>query len=315
MLPLLVMAALIATNPAGSPPKGEAAVTLVAVGDVQLGRGVGRVIEREGPDYPFEHVREVIRKADLAVFNLECALSQNGTPIQKRFSFKADPIAADGLARAGFDVAVLANNHSVDCGRWALPETIDVLESRGIASVGGGADMAAAAAPVFLERNGLRIAFLARTFILPDGVIYREDVPTVAVYDPDRIEEEVRAARRRADFVVVSLHWGVEYARQPQESQRRIARRLVGAGADLVIGHHTHTPQPVERYKNGLIAYSLGNFVFDSHAEGGRYGTMLRCTMTKAGIVECQEIPARIERGQPLLTPTAPTPALPNAPN
>jgi len=273
------------------------------------------MIERHGPDYPFEHVRDIVQEADLAVFNLECALSQNGTPIQKRFSFKADPLAAHGLARAGFDVAILANNHSVDCGRWVLPETIDVLESTGIATVGGGADMAAAAAPIEVKCNGLRLAFLARTFILPDGVIYREDVPTVATYDPDRIEEEIGAARAQADVVVVSLHWGVEYARQPQESQRRIARRLIEAGADLVIGHHTHTPQPVERYKNGLIAYSLGNFVFDSHAEGGRYGTMLRCTVTKAGIVEYQEIPVKIERGQPLLPPIAPAAALRNAPN
>ncbi|MCJ7752517.1 MAG: CapA family protein, partial [Armatimonadetes bacterium] len=299
----------------GSPPKAEPAVTLVAVGDVQLGRGVGRLIERHGPNYPFEHVRDIIQEADLAVFNLECALSENGTPIQKRFSFRADPIAADGLARAGVDIAVLANNHSVDCGRWASPETIDALESRGIACVGGGADMATAADPIVVERNGLRLAFLARTFILPDGVIYREDVPTVATYDPDRIEEEIRAARRLADVVIVSLHWGVEYARQPQESQRRIARRLIDAGADLVIGHHTHTPQPVERYKDGIIAYSLGNFVFDSHAEGGRRGIMLRCTITKAGIVEYQEIPMEIERGQPFPTPIAPTAALQNAPN
>ena len=315
MLPLLVIAALVAAGPAGSPPKAEPAITLVAVGDVQLGRGVGSLIERHGPDYPFEHVRDIIQEADLAVFNLECALSENSAPIQKRFSFKADPIAADGLARAGFDIAILANNHSVDCGRWALPETIDVLESRGIASVGGDIDMSAAADPLVVERNGLRLAFLARTFILPDGVIYREDVPTVAVYDPDRIEEEIGAARRRADLVVVSLHWGVEYARQPQESQRRIARRLIDAGADLVIGHHTHTPQPVERYKNGLIAYSLGNFVFDSHAEGGRRGTVLRCTITKSGVVGYQEIPVEIERGQPLLPPIAPTAALRNAPN
>ena len=275
-------------------------MTVIAVGDVQLGRGVGRAIAREGPDYPFEHVAAVIQSADLAVFNLECALSKDGVPLPKVYSFKADPAAAEGLARAGFDIAVLANNHSVDCGRWRLSETMDILRGRGIVPVGAGMSMAEAAAPVIVERSGLRIAFLARTFILPDGVLYREDVPTIAVYDPDRIEAEVRAANRRADVVIVSLHWGVEYARQPQESQRRIARRLVDAGADLVIGHHTHTPQPVERYGRGLIAYSLGNFVFDSRGEGGRYGTLLRCTVTADGVDSHEALPIHIERAQPL---------------
>lgn len=269
------------------------------MGDVQLGRGVGRAIARSGPDYPFEHVAPLIRPADLAIFNLECALSEDGIPIEKRYSFKADPIAAAGLARAGFDVAILANNHSVDCGRRVLPETLAALRSHTIAPVGAGRSAAEAAAPLIVERNGVRIAILARTFVLPDSVIYREDVPTVAAYDPDRIEQDVRAAARQADIVVVSLHWGIEYARQPQESQRRIARRLVDAGADLVIGHHTHTPQPIERYRNGLIAYSLGNFVFDSHAEGGRRGVVLRCRVGADGVEEYEAVPVSIEEAQP----------------
>ena len=310
------MAALILTGTAG-PPERAPAVTLVAVGDIQLGRGVGRAIARSGPDYPFEHVAPLVRQADLAIFNLECAISEDGIPIEKRYSFKAAPIAAAGLARAGFDVAILANNHSVDCGRRVLPETLSVLRSHNISPVGAGRSAAEAAAPLIVERSGLRIAVLARTFVLPDGVIYREDVPTIAVYDPDRIEQDVRAAARQADIVVVSLHWGIEYARQPQESQRRIARaagridmsasapnkfkrRLVEeVGADLVIGHHTHTPQPIERYRNGLIAYSLGNFVFDSHAEGGRRGLLLQCRVGADGVEDHEAIPIRIERAQP----------------
>jgi poly-gamma-glutamate capsule biosynthesis protein CapA/YwtB (metallophosphatase superfamily) len=305
---LLVIAGLL-FGPRASPHAGEEPrVAIVAVGDVQLGRGVGRAIARHGPDYPFEHVRALIEDADLALFNLECALSEEGIPIQKRYSFKAAPAAADGLARAGFDVAVLANNHSVDCGRWRLAETMEILRARGIVSVGAGTNAAEAAAPVMLERNGLRIAFLARTFILPDGVIYREDVPTVAVYDPEQIEEEVRAARREADVVIVSLHWGVEYARHPQESQRRIARRLIDAGATLVIGHHTHTPQPVERYRQGLIAYSLGNFIFDAHGEGGRRGSLLRCAVGPDGVTDHEVLPVTIDGAQARLARDEPAP-------
>jgi poly-gamma-glutamate synthesis protein (capsule biosynthesis protein) len=152
-----------------------------------------------------------------------------------------------------------------------------------------------------VNRKGLRIAVLARTLVLPAGVIYREDVPTVAVHDPASICDEVRAARAGADLVIISLHWGVEYARHPQESQRRIARELIDAGGDLVIGHHTHTPQPVERYKTGLIAYSLGNFVFDSQGEGGRHGIVLRCTLGPGGVRDWEAVPVAIEECQPRL--------------
>jgi len=299
LIPVSLLIALALLGRAGSPSSRGPAVTIVAVGDVQLGRGVGDVIAQHGPDYPFEHVRGIISDADLALCNLECALSAEGIPIAKRYSFKADPVAADGLARAGFDVAILANNHSVDCGRWALAETIEILQARGLVPVGAGRNATEAAAPAMAERNGLRIAVLARTFVLPDGVIYREDVPTVAAYEPDRIEDEVRAARRQADVVIVSLHWGVEYARQPQESQRRIARRLIDAGAALVVGHHTHTPQPVERYHHGLIAYSLGNFVFDSHGEGGRYGLLLRCTLGREGVMKYDLAPIESKETRP----------------
>jgi len=293
-----VLSVAVAGGGSGS-AAGEPVVTIAAVGDVQLGRGVGRAIERSGVDYPLARVRGLIEGADLAILNLECALSQDGVPIAKRFSFRADPAAADGLARAGFDVAVLANNHSMDCGRWALAETLEALRARGIAPVGAGMDAGEAAAPLIVDRGGLRIAILARTFILPDGVIYREDAPTIAVWDPARIEDEVRAARQQAEVVVVSLHWGVEYARQPQESQRRLARRLIEAGATLVIGHHTHTPQPVERHGAGLIAYSLGDFVFDSRAEGGGRGVVLLCQVGRSGVIGYEVIPVVIEDCQP----------------
>jgi poly-gamma-glutamate capsule biosynthesis protein CapA/YwtB (metallophosphatase superfamily) len=284
---------------AGFPLYGGPAVTLTAVGDVQLGRGVARAMARHGVDYPLAKVNDRLRRADLALFNLECALSQDGTPIAKRYSFKGDPAAANGLARAGLDVAVLANNHSVDCGRDRLAETIEALRRHGIAAVGAGEDAATAAAPLIVMRNGLRIAILARSFVLPDRVVYREDAPTVAMYDPETMLEEVRAARRQADVVIVSLHWGIEYAREPQESQRRIAHALVDAGAALVIGHHPHTPQPVERYRNGLIAYSLGNFVFDPAGEKGRHGLLLTCTLTRAGVQSYAVTPVKITNTQP----------------
>jgi len=277
----------------------EPSVTLVAVGDIQLARGTARAIEREGADYPFSATAEITRGADLAVGNLECALSRDATALVKRYSFKADPACADGLARAGFDVLSLANNHSLDCGRAGLLDTMDALARRGISWVGAGEDAAAAEAPLIVERKGLRIAFLAWTAVHCVGVIYRRDAPGAAAFETERAEAAIRAAGRRADVVIVLLHWGLEYTREPREVQRRIARRLIDAGAHLIIGHHPHTPQPVERYRGGVIAYSLGNFVFDSASEQARGGLILRCALQRDGVSGVESIPVTITRCRP----------------
>jgi poly-gamma-glutamate synthesis protein (capsule biosynthesis protein) len=301
---MLIALALLAALAAGGSPRPQAEVTLVAVGDLQLGRGVGRSIEAEGVEYPFRAVRALLDGADIAFGNLECALSKEAKPIPKRYSFKADPEAARGLAWAGFDVLSLANNHSLDCGRRALAETTEALRAHGLLPVGAAENAQAAAAPLIMQRRGLRVAFLARTMFYPEGVIYREDAPTVAVLDPEHIEQEIRAACERADIVVVSLHWGIEYARQPQEEQRRLARRLIDAGASLVLGHHPHTPQPVERYRGGVIAYSLGNFVFDAASPHAREGLAFRCVLTRNGIRSAEAPPVLIHQGQPHLLPS-----------
>jgi len=293
----LLAAALVLA--AGAPLRGEPAVRVVAVGDVQLGRGVARQIAMQGVDYPFARVRTKLRPADVTLFNLECALSAEGIPIPKRYSFKADPAAAANLARAGLNIAVLANNHSMDCGRQAFAETAAALQQHGLRYVGAGVDAAEANAPLILTANGLRVAVLARTAVGMDGVFYREDAPTVASLEPDQLLADVRAARREADVVIVSLHWGTEYAREPDAEQRDFAHALIDAGATLIVGHHPHTPQPVERYRNGLIAYSLGNFVFDATHERSQHGLILQCTLARGRVVKYRVTKTRIEGGQP----------------
>jgi poly-gamma-glutamate synthesis protein (capsule biosynthesis protein) len=296
---ILILALLGAIAAAAEPN-----VTLVAVGDIMLARGVAQATEQEGVDYPFSATAEITRAADLTVGNLECALSRDGTALVKRYSFKADPASADGLKNAGFDVVSLANNHSLDCERAGLLDTREALARRGLLCVGAGKDAAAAEAPLIVERNGLRIAFLAWTAVQCEGVIYREDAPGAAVFDPDRAAGAVRAARKRADVVIVLLHWGLEYTKEPLEVQRSIAQGLIDAGATVVIGAHAHTPQPVERYHRGVIAYSLGNFVFDALSDRARSGLILRCQLGPGGVARVETIPTTITRCRP--EPTAP---------
>jgi len=292
----LLLAGLFASSAAA---RAERTVTLVAVGDMQLARGTQQMIKREGVDYPFSGTAQTIRGADLAVGNLECALSRDAKALVKRYSFKADPASADGLARAGFDVLALANNHTLDCGRAGLLETMAALDKRGLRWVGAGKDGKAAEEPLMLKRNGLRIAFLARTAILPDGVVHRMDRPGAALLDAARTAEAVKSVSKRADVVVVLLHWGLESTYQPRETQRRIARLLVDAGADLIIGHHSHTPQAVERYHGAVIAYSLGNFIFDNPRERARHGLILQCVLTPSGVSSAQTIAVTIKQCRP----------------
>jgi poly-gamma-glutamate capsule biosynthesis protein CapA/YwtB (metallophosphatase superfamily) len=294
---LLPFVLLLTAGPAFPEP----AVKLAAAGDIQLGRGMREIISQRGGDYPFHATAGILRRADITFGNLECALSRDATPLPKRFSFKADPARAGDLATAGFDVLSLANNHSLDCGRGALAETLAALRQNHISPVGAGADAKAAEAPVILERNDIKIAFLARSMVPTEGIIYREDAPTGASFDAEEILGAIRAARKQADIVIVSLHWGIEYARQPQEEQRRLAHQMIDAGASLIIGHHPHTPQPLEWYRGGVIAYSLGNFVFDASRDRARAGAILECTLTRRGVASAQLRPILIFQGQPRL--------------
>jgi len=281
-------------------PPEDPSASLVAVGDVMLARRVGRKIAKRGLAWPFEKVADTIREADLAFCNLECPLSAKGIKVNKPICFKADPANVQCLADAGFDIVSLANNHSLDCGRSGLLETMHYLEKFGIQAAGAGETLKAAAEPTIVEVNSLRIAFLARNALYPEGIWFRADAPSAAPLDESTIEQEIGAARAHADVVVVSLHWGVEYRLQPQKGQVALARKIIDAGASLVLGHHPHVIQPLEEYHGGLIAYSLGNFVFDSRFTRCKETVMLRCRLSRLGVSDLEVLPVRIEDDRPV---------------
>jgi poly-gamma-glutamate capsule biosynthesis protein CapA/YwtB (metallophosphatase superfamily) len=288
----VVIAALIVWPPGRT-------VTLVAVGDTMLGRAVAEDVKRRGADWPFDLTCDLSRGADIGFCNLECALSKQAPLLPKRFAFRGDPACARALARAGYDVACLANNHALDCDTTGLTDTLRALHGAGVRALGGGRDREHARAPVILRRRGLRIAFLARSAFAPEGVTLADDRPSIAQLDLETLVPEVIAAARAADVVVVSLHWGIEYSRWPTDTQRQIAHRIVDAGADVVIGHHPHTVQEVERYRGAVIAYSLGNFVFDTSRPRARDGLILRCRLGRDGVRGFDTIPVRLDQHRP----------------
>jgi len=278
-----------------------------------LGRSVGNHMQSRGAASVFSGVAATLQQADLLAGNLECVVSDQGAPQFKSFTFEAPPLAVDALSSVGFDVLSLANNHSMDYGLDGLADMLARLREAGLNSVGAGADAEAAEAPVILERNGVHVAFLeyvnvpveSRTAFDTHDWAAAVEKPGVAWGDPAAIARDVAAAKTLADVVVVLLHSGLESNYAVDSIQRTLAHAAVDAGAALVIGAHSHTLQPVERYKDGIIAYSLGNFVFDGFTSPSNYSAIFEATLTPTGVESYDWIPVVIERGLPRLATLA----------
>lgn len=277
-------------------------ISLAAVGDLMLDRSLGYRMTLGDLDVPFISVMAELQAADVTIGNLESSLGDIGEPAVKSYPFQAPPIAAISLARAGFDVVSLANNHAMDYGAAALLQGIGLLQAQGIGVVGAGANRAAAHAPLILTTHGLRLAFLGyvnvpvewngfdtRSWDAPDSA------PGLAWGEPEIIAAGVAAARQQADLVIVMLHSGHEYQAQPSAAQTAAAQAAITAGAQLVIGHHAHILQGVQFLPTGVIAYGLGNFAFE--IDGPPETAILRLWLDKEGVKMLEFVPAIVQFG------------------
>ncbi len=315
-------------------PPASRRFSVMAFGDILLARTPGLRVEANGFRYPFTGIRDLVSSADIAFANLENPASWLGTPYPGKpedVTFRADPVTLFGLAWAGFDLVSLANNHMNDYGPRALAETLDFLDLLGVARVGAGRDLEEARRAVIVERDGVRFAFLAyaepiwsvigarpasagRTWarieerfhgplpppappVRPDSA--KSSLAGVAIADIPAMTDDVVRTRSffQPDYLFVSVHWGDELQRMPNRFQRAFGRAAIDAGATAVLGHHPHVLQAVEKYKNGLIIYSLGNLVFDM-ASDQTYETAAFDLKLEAGrLVGLEIIPLRIGRG------------------
>ncbi len=284
-------------------------VRLIFVGDVMLDDGPGRVIA-SGRD-PFTPFAALLRDADFTIGNLECPIASSGKPLDNKiYSFRADPRVVP-LLKARFDALAIANNHSGDYGKGAFLETLEHLDSAGIAHFGGGRDLTRAHAPLWIERRGLRIALLGYNEFKPRSFEAGPDQPGIAWSEDDQVISDIRAARAAgADLVIPFMHWGWEREPKPSERQRQLAHTMIDAGADVVIGGHPHVTQGAEYYHGKLIVYSLGNFVFDGFKlPAAKRGWLLRLTLDRQGLVAWETLAAQMdEEGTPHPVPGALTP-------
>ncbi len=240
----------------GPAPVGDQPVKLVFGGDAMLGRSIG--------SHPFSAIASTLKDADLAMVNLECVISAKGEPVpDKPYLFRAPQTEADALREAGVKAVSLANNHAMDFGSEALEDMQRTLDLQGITSVGAGK------APVsarFIKVKGLNIALIGMSDVSADREHAATDHSGVAT----ALDlEAVCAARQQADAVIVFIHWGTEGQPMTTARQRSLARQLVRAGADAIVGAHPHCVQPLDVCGGCPVAFSLGNLVFD----GGRPGS------------------------------------------
>jgi poly-gamma-glutamate capsule biosynthesis protein CapA/YwtB (metallophosphatase superfamily) len=289
-----------ATPTSSAPPT----ITVAAVGDLCFASSVRRLVRAKGPKAPFSSTHGVLSAADVTLGNLECALSTRGHAVPgKKYTFEGPPSAVKGLTYAGFDIVAQGNNHARDYGSTALKDTIANLDKAGIAHAGAGANSAAAFRPAIIKRNGATIAYLSFSQIGPASFkAGKHSAGTAYTLKQSTVEKAIRAAHKKADYVIVSFHWGVERKFTPTGTQVRFGRAAVRAGADLVLSHHPHVIEGVEFYKRGLIAYSLGNFVFSPGTENGHDTLVLTLALGPHGIRNVVARAAHIDPyGRPVL--------------
>jgi poly-gamma-glutamate capsule biosynthesis protein CapA/YwtB (metallophosphatase superfamily) len=285
-----------------------------------LGRTVGEQLVAKGPQIVFAGVQSILDSADVRIGNLECAITDRIQSEHKSFTLKAPPEAARALSLAGFNILSLANNHAMDYGYLGLVDTQASLSQFEIATVGAGLDESAAHTPAIITKNGLRLAFLAYVDVLPERSGFDPHTwmatgtrPGVAWADPARIKADVTVARLSADLVIVMLHGGIEISdviNNITNEQRLEAHTAIDAGAALVLGSHPHVLQQIERYHGGLIAYSLGNFVFDQYDGIANASILLRVQLTRAGVQGYDYVPVLIDNGLPHVIQDGQVPAI-----
>jgi len=297
VLPIVIILVLVLTNYANSTTeKAESPadeVCMIAVGDVMLSRYVDQKMQRLNDfQHPFSMTQDILRMADLVFGNLECPITPGRKIKNLEMVFRADPAVAKALKEAGFAIVSLANNHTLNFGAKGLTDTFRYLKEADVKFVGAGESLPEAYAPVYLERKGQKFAFLAYQFARYHTP---EDNPGLAYMELERMAQNVQEARSRADFVIVSMHAGGEYCKNPNLMQVTFAHAAIDAGADLVLGHHPHVVQKIEEYKQKFIFYSLGNFVFDQNDQKAREGLMAKVIFSGKEIKSLEAIPVVIK--------------------
>jgi poly-gamma-glutamate synthesis protein (capsule biosynthesis protein) len=261
-------------------------VTFLSVGDMMISRGVARAIDAAGdPLVPFRPMADVFKSTDFNFGNLECPVSGNDNVYGKGLIFNMHTKDVAGLLEYNFKVVNLANNHAMDQRLAGLQNTQKFLKEKNIEYLGVGDDLDQAWTPKIIEVKGVKFGFIGASYAsVNDGGVTRNNY-VARIEDHDRLKAAIASIRNRVDFVLVTMHSGIEYTRRPHQPQIDFAHAAIDGGADIVIGAHPHWIQVSEVYKGKYIYYSLGNFIFDQEwSRDTKEGLALRITVSKKSI-------------------------------
>ena len=304
---LAVSLATISSSPNSSSisrvSRATSSTTLLFTGDILLDRGVRRVIDRQGIDALFTPVVDsLLQSAQVVVGNLECPATRIQRPVQKRFVFRAEPEWLTALRKHGFTHLNLCNNHSIDQGREGLMDTKRQVERAQMVAIGAGQTMDEASQPVLLATSPRRVWLVPSLRLALENFAYLKDKPCVSQEPMEQLLNRVSTLRKKdpSAVIIVSLHWGGEHTLKPVPEQRLQAHRLIKAGADALICHHTHTLQTIETYQGHSIYYSIGNFIFDQSKPLNAHAAVVKLTVTKEKM-DMETIPITIVNCRPRL--------------
>lgn len=278
------------------------------VGDMMLGRSITNKGSKNNYKNMFSGVSDLWKDSDYVAGNLECVLLDNASDYEKNdkeIHINAETKTANVLKENGFTLVSLANNHLADFKAKGVVNTLDTLDKVGLKHVGAGRNLTEAAEYDIQEINGVKIATIAVSDIIPKDFAVRDSKAGILTTKTLKYYQAVKDASEKADLVIANIHWGVEYGMTETEAQQQLARNLINWGVDVVIGSHPHVLQPVEKYGDGIIFYSMGNFVFDQGWSRTKDSMVLNYYVDEDGNCSFEITPIRIKDGYPEVTNNA----------
>lgn len=284
---------------------GDSLVKGTVVGDMMLGRSIMNKGSKNDYSGMFSGVSSLWQDSDYVSGNLECVLLDNPSDYEKNdkeIHINAETKTADVLKESGFTLINLANNHLADFCADGVVNTIDKLEQTGLDYVGAGKNITEAGKYNIQEVNGIKIATVSVSDIIPKNFSATAGKAGILSTNTMRYYQAVREAAEEADLVIANIHWGVEYGFDQTERQEQLGRNLINFGADIVIGSHPHVLQPIEKYNDGIIFYSMGNFVFDQGWSRTKDSIVLNYYLDEEGNCSFEIVPVRIKDGYPTVT-------------
>lgn len=274
----------------------EDEIILGFVGDIMLSRKIESDVmtyDDGNFSFPFEFIKDHLAEYDALFGNLEGPISDKGNDLGSIYSFRMNPEVAGVLKEIGFNTLSVANNHIGDWGDEAIVDTFLRLKDEEILYSGGGLNEEKAYSPRIININNTKIAYISFSQFGKNYLEAKGNNIGIAIISDEKLKEAISKAKEESDIIIVSFHFGDEYTTEPNSYQKMFSKKAIDYGADLVVGHHPHIVQPVVKYKDGYIAYSLGNFIFDQNLDdeiGTKDGLILKAVIKNGEIYEIEEI-------------------------